>query len=396
MCTEVQVVDAAKGLIDESLKAVALSHARKAIEPRDFNLFWILGVGHLEVSTHSAFIGDLLNPKGRHAQGPFFLRRFLKHIGIPDVLDPESSRVYLEHYLGPKTEKTGGRIDILIQDASGRRVVIENKIHASEQAAWVTRYSSILKPGDVLFYLTLNGSRPTGTDTVRQFPPRCISYRKEIRAWVEICIQDNHSVPIIRENLRQYLDLIMDLTDQLSDEPAHKALVGAILADDQSFTAYRALLDARRTAWVHVADRFSTRIAEKLPRGFTLMNPLIGSGEKGDGMTFRHPSLDKLGLLAAIEFDRPDLDGCFYGFKTAGEFFPDDDPTRISIHTTFQEREPSAKSTPYWPAWEWFPFLPESGDGLIQLMQFGSDQIDRLFQQMMQTLFAVTELVDLR
>jgi hypothetical protein len=36
-----------------------------------FNIFRILHVGHLEVKSHSPILGELLNPKGHHAQDPY-------------------------------------------------------------------------------------------------------------------------------------------------------------------------------------------------------------------------------------------------------------------------------------------------------------------------------------
>ena len=42
-----------------------------------FNLFRILGVAYLEVSTHSAILANLLDPRGSHAQGHVFFHAFL-------------------------------------------------------------------------------------------------------------------------------------------------------------------------------------------------------------------------------------------------------------------------------------------------------------------------------
>ena len=52
------------------------------ITGENFNVFRILGLSSSEVRTHSAFIAELLNPKGSHNQKQIFLKLFCE-----DVLD---------------------------------------------------------------------------------------------------------------------------------------------------------------------------------------------------------------------------------------------------------------------------------------------------------------------
>ena len=49
--------------------------ARKTGE--NFNVFSIMNMEWDEVKTHSAIIGELLNPKGTHAQGSVFQKLFI-------------------------------------------------------------------------------------------------------------------------------------------------------------------------------------------------------------------------------------------------------------------------------------------------------------------------------
>src|SRR5208283_235963 len=60
-----------------------------------FNIFHILRVGHLEVTTHSPILGELLNPKGKHGQGAAFLRLFLAQFDIHGF-DPESEKAKMD------------------------------------------------------------------------------------------------------------------------------------------------------------------------------------------------------------------------------------------------------------------------------------------------------------
>jgi hypothetical protein len=48
----------------------------------NFNVFKVLGLTTNEVRTHSAFIAELLNPKGSHGQKDVFLKLFLEVLDI--------------------------------------------------------------------------------------------------------------------------------------------------------------------------------------------------------------------------------------------------------------------------------------------------------------------------
>src|SRR5437868_10938799 len=52
----------------------------------NFNLFQILEVEGMEVSTHSAFLAHLLNPTETHGQGDLFLRQFLLELGHQELV----------------------------------------------------------------------------------------------------------------------------------------------------------------------------------------------------------------------------------------------------------------------------------------------------------------------
>ena len=94
-----------------------------------FNVFSILKMERMENNTHSAFIKELLDPKGTHLKDGIFLKLFLECIENSD-LDVTTAKVELEKHIGTRDDKnkTGGRIDIFISDAKGNYVSIENKI----------------------------------------------------------------------------------------------------------------------------------------------------------------------------------------------------------------------------------------------------------------------------
>ena len=211
-----KVLDAAKK-VEESLRKVKNIKDRYDYEEsllgNKFNLFRILRKGHEETSVHSAFIGELLNPEGKHKCGNLFLNEFLKMINI-DFNTDEGYRVYIE-----KTFDLG-RMDIVIENGENC-IIIENKIYAGDQREQLGRYyqySESFKNNQII-YLTLWGDSPSeqsigyngikiSTETYT-----CISYQEDIKHWLNTCLMQVISKSYIRENILQYLDLLNDLTN---------------------------------------------------------------------------------------------------------------------------------------------------------------------------------------
>lgn len=76
-----------------------------------FNIFQILGLSTSEVRLHSAFIAELLNPKGTHGLGDVFLRLFIELLSVENkkenisYINLEKSKVFVEKWIGKKDEK---------------------------------------------------------------------------------------------------------------------------------------------------------------------------------------------------------------------------------------------------------------------------------------------------
>ena len=176
-----------------------------------FNLFHLLGIGHLEVSTHSPILRDLLDPHGSHGQGVVFLKRFVERLGLPHF-DFEKAEVTAEVGIGAVTNESGGRLDLAISDGTTKQIIIENKIHAAEQANWVSRYLGHA-PRAKLVFLTLYGKEPEKMAPGSR--PRnlvCASYREHITDWLQECRKEATTAPLVRESISQYLHLVQELT----------------------------------------------------------------------------------------------------------------------------------------------------------------------------------------
>lgn len=194
------------------------------ITGENFNVFKILRLTTNEVRTHSAFIAELLDPKGSHDQGDVFLRLFVEKLKLAEI-DYTSVKVEVEKYIGTISENydEGGRIDIIVTDGCGRAIIIENKIYAEDQKNQILRYH---KYGEEkhktifnILYLTLYGSDPSSESLNNRtdIDFKCISYKSDIILWLESCKEKAVNHPTLREAITQYIDLTKYLTNQLTN-----------------------------------------------------------------------------------------------------------------------------------------------------------------------------------
>jgi hypothetical protein len=130
--TDNSSVKQVKQLLREGSKIVKRQREISILKGENFNLFSVLKFERKENRTHSAFIGEVLNPKGSHMMGTVFLDLFLSEIGYDehitrqnksanqsgkkDKIDSSKSSARTEFYIGVRDDKlqTGGRIDIYI------------------------------------------------------------------------------------------------------------------------------------------------------------------------------------------------------------------------------------------------------------------------------------------
>lgn len=229
-------------LLEHLQGVIKFESKRKKITAEDFNIFNILGISHLEVSTHSRFISNLLDPCGSHYQGNIFLELFMRKIGIEDFNYADAS-IEVE-----KSENKYGRFDIFITDDKNWTIIIENKIHAGSQEKQLGRYIKYLKEtsktkNKKLLYLTLanefdNDSHcnedyspgigisqrekeflePQGVKTVEDIKLyKHITYSNDILDWLANAQKEAVSLPRIREVIEQYIQIIRELTNKPED-----------------------------------------------------------------------------------------------------------------------------------------------------------------------------------
>lgn len=144
-------------LLSQVARIKATNDRITKLKKESFNIFSLLRKEHDEVYLHSAFIADLLNPRGMHDMGAVFLKLFFQDRPFEFPVNDKTS-VEAEKIL-PQC-----RADIYLQTGHWE-CIIENKIYAADQENQLGRNRDYLyardPEGSVLIYLTLDGWEST-------------------------------------------------------------------------------------------------------------------------------------------------------------------------------------------------------------------------------------------
>ena len=231
-----------------------------------FNVFNILNLQTYEVRTHSAFLSELLDPKGSHGMKDGFLKLFLSSIYVFDnwVFNTSDAKVRVEESVGNINEQgtEGGRIDIIIS-SHNKAIIIENKIYASDQTNQLIRYSNYGKIFDdyKLLYLTLDGHEASeescGDMTVNK-DYYSISYKTEILEWLVQCQDKCRDKELVFCSLKQYCTLIKELTGQMENTENNKKLIDLLTQDDNAIKT-ASILDHADELYGELIEKYITQ-----------------------------------------------------------------------------------------------------------------------------------------
>lgn len=301
-----------------------------------FNIFNDLGFMSDEVHLHSMFLANLLNPKGSHGQRGKFLEAFLKMLqkSFPAIsadsleLDTAIASVEVEKYIGRQTDSEGGRIDIYLTDGK-HSIIIENKIYAGDQHHQMLRYwnygmsqkGNDTEKSFVLIYLTLDGCSPSkdslGED-LKENDIVCLSYKSDIRGWLDRCVELASRTPLVRETINQYISTIDILTNNVMED--NKELLD-ILSKEENLDAIYDIANNKNI----VVNRFINEVfIPKLrdlaeSKGLTMGDNCTENWmeESWAGASFYNPKWKYLKL--AFEFEHKGLGFLIFGFRPKDE-----------------------------------------------------------------------------
>ena len=301
-----------------------------------FNIFNDLGFMSDEVHLHSMFLANLLNPKGSHGQRGKFLEAFLKMlqksfsaISADNLeLDITNASVEVEKYIGRQTDSEGGRIDIYLTDGK-HSIIIENKIYAVDQYHQMLRYWNygMSQKGDdteksfVLIYLTLDGCSPSkeslGED-LKENDIVCLSYKSDIRGWLDRCVELSSRTPLVRETINQYISTIDILTNNVMED--NKELLD-ILCKEENLDAIYDIANNKNIVVNRIINEvFIPKLRDLAEsKGLTMGDNCTENWmeESWAGASFYNPKWKYLKLV--FEFERRGLGSLIFGFHTKDE-----------------------------------------------------------------------------
>ena len=221
-----------------------------------FNIFKITGIQSDEVKM-CRMMAEIIDPKGTHNTGLFFIRSFVKKVLYLDIAEDElaSARVYVEYHTGADR-----RIDIAIV-TNKRFIPIEVKIYAEDQTRQCKDYFDFAltqkKPVESkVYYLTLDGHLPQKSGTEGLTPIEndnlvvgyeeivAISFRKEICSWLEECLEEPELVEKItlRTNIEQFLSVLGELSGNMSKK-INQEISNLISGNSDTFASASAIAE---------------------------------------------------------------------------------------------------------------------------------------------------------
>lgn len=259
-------------------KICLLNQAYKRLEDEkgeSYNLFKVIDMTSNETSVHSAFLADLLNPKGLHHMENTFLRLFTNEFLNGMSFSTETAIVEREKYIGPVTATTGGRLDIIVTDADRKAIIIENKIYASDQENQLIRYHNYAEKNTSehkLFYLSLDGTvhdedktaKHDNKELIEEEHYFTISYESDILKWLEQCREKVVDKPLIREGISHYINLIKHLTNQTMSKEMEKDLKDLILENPKYIQNLGIIREAINISVVELQRRFWELLKKKM------------------------------------------------------------------------------------------------------------------------------------
>jgi hypothetical protein len=343
-----------------------------------FNVFSTLRLDAQE-NSHSLFLAELLNAEGSHAQGDLFLKEFLDVLNsrLPGKNTEEEtsrfgsfktseSQAITEYHIGFINGDEGGRIDILIRDKAGKEIIIENKIYAHLQDRQLHRYKNYAKDkGSPILFLTLFPN--DFAEVVKEFSGEAnlikISYKEEILDWLERCLQLATGLPLIRETISQYINLLKQLTHQNTSNKMSHEIAALILQDRASYDSYCMLKNNSSTVTKEILKKLDGQLEEHIQKlnnqnklrikKVTDLSKL--NGTIYEGFFFTNPTLEGHGLRMGFQFEASNFRYLCYGI--ARQKLPETEEEKksltafeVNLGMKFDEAFPNAEQRlPWWP-----------------------------------------------
>ena len=180
----------------------------------------------------------------------------MNELDWPELISQDLSKtiVKVEHHVG------NGFIDIWINFGNAC-ICIENKIDATDQKDQLLRYKNYCikynNPYKII-YLTLDGheSLDTKYSTSEKFDYTQWSYEIKIIGWLDNCIKKCARIPVLRESIYQYQQLLKKLCGRLQNENEAMELNDLLKSNSEQFEAANNIYEQFETSRYCVQREF--------------------------------------------------------------------------------------------------------------------------------------------
>ena len=327
----------------------------------DFNIYKILGMSSKEVKTHSKFLAELLDANGSHGQEDIFVQLFINQLETPlgFDFDTKSSRAKVELYIGPIIGETGGEIDIILIDKNKNKIIIENKINAPDQKNQLLRYYNYGKEekGEFrLFYLNLGGTNTNefSAGNLKEGEDYfTLSYKSDIKSWLEKCQKEAANHPILRESIAQYIHLINYLTNQSSDKKMSESIANIVLRNEKNLETFFELFNHQEEVYNSILEKFKGQLEELAKEHQLGFRSIVDKNLKDKGFFFWNEEMLNENLALGFWFEKKNnIDFC-YGIS----YHKEEKNHKITVKKAFHDKfgvNRNSNSSDWLLAWQYF------------------------------------------
>lgn len=220
-----------------------------------------------------------MNLKGKNPLNKLFLKAFIE-IALDEEYDPDETYSVNKEYC---TLKYGRPDFYIVKKKENFGYVIEMKIDADDQDKQLHRYESFLKEkhGEKykLFYLTMDGKLATKKSIAEDTKYQRISFKKEVHNWINKCLEKSQDLPMMRETLRQYLNSINKITNEVEDD--EKMELKNLLLLDRNLRTAKKLSEVIDDVREEIENNFWIELREKIKQRLKIQDDLsIFNGEE--------------------------------------------------------------------------------------------------------------------
>jgi hypothetical protein len=171
-----------------------------------------------------------------------------------------------------------------------------------------------------------------------------ISYKNEIKKWIQSCIKAVYNKPLIRETLIQYEYLINELTNQSNNIKMTEEIINLITQDLDKFEVYQDLINQQNNIYTHLINKLKNELEDV--HNVILFNL---SNKKYTGFCISNTELIKLNIKIHFEFEQNNYRDFYFGFSYMDE--TNKLYNAIKFQEIFKLEFNEILSTESWPAY---------------------------------------------